>query len=59
MGESTSQGEIDMEELPEYYKHKQRGSEEMAEYLFWMVVIFAVLAMIWGGYEIAKFLMAI
>jgi hypothetical protein len=43
----------------DYYKQRQRDNEEMAPYLFWCVVLFAILACIWAMVEIYKFLSAV
>ena len=42
-----------------YYEDKQTEHEEMADYLFWLVVICAAAACIWAGVEMVKFLMKI
>jgi len=38
-----------------YYEEKQAEHEEMADYLFWMVVLAACAAMVWAGVEIVNF----
>lgn len=38
-----------------YYKQKQEEHEEMAVYLFWLVMIAVSLAVVWMIVEIVKF----
>ena len=45
------------EELDPYYEQKQIDHEEMADYLFWFVVICAAAACVGAGAEIVKFFM--
>ena len=48
--------QCDRKELHPYYRQKQTGNEEMADYLFWLVTICAALAVFWAGYELVKHL---
>ena len=45
--------------MQDYYKRKQQNNDEMAEYLYYMVLVFVVLACAWAVIELFRYLSSI